>query len=663
MKMLLSSVYLKILAKNLFYVKQYLQKTKENPQTTVYLLLYCRFIVALCFIIDIMLGLKGVFDFADVICKKQNSKGKRYLRRKGLDITKPIEIAEDIYWVGYNIPDDPFQCHVYLIKNGNESVLIDPGSKITYEVTRKKIMQITDLNNIKYFICHHQDPDIVSCMQDIFDEIGTKDKYIVTHWRAWALLKHYNWNVKLYEIEENAWRLKLKNRTLRFIFTPYMHFPGAFCTFDEKTNTLFSSDIFGGFTDKFELFAKNADDYFQKLKPFHEHYMPSSAIVNNGLNNIEKYKPINLIAPQHGSIIKKEYIDDIISKLRKLDCGLFGNYLNTRDVVKLSNLNTALNEIIEIVAYNENFFKVIDKIIASLNKFYRVDSVKAFTSDDNREKLIIMDSDSKNIKIINDKIKAKRVIDMANYLKEGAIFYKDSYFHSMLNLKDVCYIFPIKDKDYKSYGICSISLESRNFNVIDDLEIMRKFEVPISMAAITEKDTFLLENKSKKFYEDSIKDQLTGLFNRRYMELFLEREFKKSQRFGQILSAIMFDIDHFKKINDTYSHQVGDLVLQNIAKTIKNNTRAIDIAIRYGGEEFLLILPNTNKKGAMTAAENIRKTVENMTIQTSDYKINCTISGGVASTEEDIQNINHLILTADKNLYIAKNSGRNRIVG
>lgn len=311
-----------------------------------------------------------------------------------MDINRPIEIAEDIYWVGHNIPNDHFQCHAYLIKNGNESVLIDPGSKLTYGVTIKKIKQITDLKNIKYFICHHQDPDIVSCIQDILNEIGTKNRYVITHWRTWALLRHYDWNIEPYEVEENAWDIKLENRKLHFIFTPYMHFSGAFCTYDDKTKTLFSSDIFGGFTEHFELFAKNSEDYFKKIELFHTHYMPSIAIVNYGLDNIEQYKPINLIAPQHGSIIKKEYIEPIIAKLRKLECGLFNKLKNIKDedIVKISNLYIAMNEILEMLAYNESFFNIVDKAITSLRKFYAVDYIRAYLTDDSEKKIIIMDS-------------------------------------------------------------------------------------------------------------------------------------------------------------------------------------------------------------------------------------------------------------------------------
>ncbi len=139
---------------------------------------------------------------------------------------QPIEIAKDIFWVGYVIPQDSFQCHVYLINNGNESVLIDPGSVITFSETIKKISEISQLKNINYLICHHQDSDITSCISRIEKLIDRNDKFIVNRWRPQALLKHYQWETPFWLIDQNDWQLNLKNgRRQRFIFSPYTHSP------------------------------------------------------------------------------------------------------------------------------------------------------------------------------------------------------------------------------------------------------------------------------------------------------------------------------------------------------------------------------------------------------------------------------------------------------
>ncbi len=577
-------------------------------------------------------------------------------------IDKPIELAEDTYWVGHKIENDPFQCHVYLIKNKDESILIDPGSRITYEHIRKKITQLVDLNDIKYFICHHQDPDIVGCMYDILDEIDSKDKYIVTHWRAWALLKHYNWDIQLYEVEKNGWKLKAGDKKLNFIFTPYMHFPGAFCTFDKKTKILFSSDIFGGFTDDFELFSKDVESCLKSIKPFHEHYMPSNVILNYGLDKIEQHSPINLIAPQHGSIIKKEHIKPIIENLRKLKCGLFGDYVDTREIITLSELNTALNEIINIIAYDENFFKVIDTIMTILGKFYSIEYIRAYVADDDEENVIVMDSEEKHIRLIEDKTKTRNMLNASYYLKNGGVFYNSSSLHNMFNIRESSYAFPIKDKKDKYHGVCFIAFNYNNINDLTSyLEVMSKFEIPVSMAVLNQKHLFNLEYKNKKLYEETIKDPLTGLFNRRYLQLISEQEFARAVRFKHNLSLIMLDIDDFKNVNDTYGHSAGDDVLRNIAKIIKQSIRSIDIPIRYGGEEFLIILPSTNKESAYMIAERIRQAVNKMKVHFDENEIGCTISGGISSTEDIPTNMNYMVCLCDERLYKAKQAGKNKI--
>lgn len=224
-----------------------------------------------------------------------------------MNFNHAIEVANKVWWVGSKIENDPFQCHTYLIENGKESVLVDIGSKITFPETFKKIEEVIPFSNIKYFIIHHQDPDITGSLPFIDQIIYRKDAYILTHWRTEMLIKHYDLkNLNYMLIKKMNWELQLSDRKLEFIFTPYAHFPGAFVTFDHKTKVLLSSDLFGGITDEFSLFAKD-ESYFESMKPFHQHYMPSNDILQYAMSEIEKY-PVDMILPQHGSIIKKNWL-------------------------------------------------------------------------------------------------------------------------------------------------------------------------------------------------------------------------------------------------------------------------------------------------------------------------------------------------------------------
>jgi diguanylate cyclase (GGDEF)-like protein/PAS domain S-box-containing protein len=162
--------------------------------------------------------------------------------------------------------------------------------------------------------------------------------------------------------------------------------------------------------------------------------------------------------------------------------------------------------------------------------------------------------------------------------------------------------------------------------------------------------------------EQAIRDPLTGLHNRRYLFEFIEREFNLTKRREKPISVLMLDIDHFKRINDTYGHGAGDLVLQTVARLLQEFTRETDIACRYGGEEFLLLLPDMDCETAQERAERFRKDLQETTITYHDVALKITISIGLATYPLAGQDYETLIQKADEALYAAKEQGRNRVV-
>ena len=144
------------------------------------------------------------------------------------------------------------------------------------------------------------------------------------------------------------------------------------------------------------------------------------------------------------------------------------------------------------------------------------------------------------------------------------------------------------------------------------------------------------------------------------MERFME-EYTRSQKFNHKLSFLMLDIDHFKECNDKFGHLVGDIVLMNVADEIKNNIRQVDLAGRFGGEEFAVILPETDKIGAELSAERLRSAIKNRVIKAYDETINATVSIGVATFPDDASRPEELIDRSDWSMYRAKQTGRNRV--
>ena len=164
-------------------------------------------------------------------------------------------------------------------------------------------------------------------------------------------------------------------------------------------------------------------------------------------------------------------------------------------------------------------------------------------------------------------------------------------------------------------------------------------------------------------YTLTIADGLTGINNKRYFLEYLEREMGRSHRYQRTLSMFMFDIDHFKQINDVHGHLAGDYVLRELAQSIKKLVRREQCFARYGGEEFAVVMPEDGPDKARVFAEKIRKLVEDKRFVFEDKDIPVTISIGVAEVAPEMSEPAQFIKVADANLYKAKKSGRNRVVG
>ena len=166
----------------------------------------------------------------------------------------------------------------------------------------------------------------------------------------------------------------------------------------------------------------------------------------------------------------------------------------------------------------------------------------------------------------------------------------------------------------------------------------------------------------RKVNELSLTDELTGLYNRRKMDEVIELEFNKAKRYGNSLSIMILDIDHFKRINDFYGHKTGDIVLSKIGGILNRNIRTIDTAVRYGGEEFVIILPQTDFNGAVISAKKIKNLIRKQNFTQIQGEV--TVSIGIASLpDENINTVDDILKIADDFLYEAKNSGRNRVIG
>jgi len=189
---------------------------------------------------------------------------------------------------------------------------------------------------------------------------------------------------------------------------------------------------------------------------------------------------------------------------------------------------------------------------------------------------------------------------------------------------------------------------------------LRGQDQSISSLFLIVQDVTELAASEQRLIELNTKDALTGIYNRRYLEAHLKDECERHLRYNRKMSLMMFDIDFFKKVNDTYGHQCGDLVLKTLATEISQLARSTDYFVRYGGEEFCCILPETSADEAVHQAERFRSHIATLLMTYKEAKVQVTISLGIAELRAG-DAPDQVLKRADDALYEAKNAGRNRV--
>ena len=306
----------------------------------------------------------------------------------------------------------------------------------------------------------------------------------------------------------------------------------------------------------------------------------------------------------------------------------------------------------------------------------KIDLKKQNINEIQKRKIAVLDDSKLELKIIKNIFKINQICNVDYYISPSEFLKSEKkYDLYLIDLVMPKYsgeeiIFEIRKRS-KTAIIIAISA-IKNYKSISNIlyagandYLIKPFAIEVFMARIDSsfKRLFLIEElqeKNSKLKKMVKTDGLTNLYNHKFIYEELTREIKKGIRYKEILSIIMFDIDHFKSVNDIHGHQMGDKVLKEVAKKIQETFRDIDIIGRYGGEEFLIILPKTNKENAFGVAERCRKEIEKISFNLVK-KLKISISGGIKEWKDE--SALELVNRADKLLYLAKENGRNRIEG
>lgn len=379
-------------------------------------------------------------------------------------------------------------------------------------------------------------------------------------------------------------------------------------------------------------------------------------------------------------ILESQRVDMILTAL-ELEKGNGDEFLKQINTSKFNNIPVVVISSTDSLEKREQMFALgaidfipkdisHDQIITYVQKLTRKDIVESKLKE---LSIAVLDDSATSLNIIRN-ILTLNGIKNVDYFNTVDDFLSAEKVYSIY-LVDVILpkmsgehlIFELRKK-YKNSVIIAISAIDHYKTISNillsgaDDYIMKPFNTSIFMARIKANvRTFLLlneiEEKNKELSRMVIRDGLTKTYSHNYMYERMEKEVKEAERYKKKLAVVMFDIDDFKKTNDQFGHQVGDMVLVKVADTIMKSFREVDIVGRYGGEEFLVILPETDLDHAKISAERARGAVENIVFR--EKKLKVTISGGVAEFEKETAL--QLVEKADKLLYISKDNGKNRI--
>jgi len=346
----------------------------------------------------------------------------------------------------------------------------------------------------------------------------------------------------------------------------------------------------------------------------------------NGISEKKKIKTQEEIAKKIEELNKKN--QDINSSIL-----FYKNYIDNLSLKM--DIKSKLINILKEIGNAENPDNIIKKLISS---------IKILFPDSKTEFILIPKSG-----IVSDVFLTKVPVFIPSVTKE--VRYRISYFSedekSIIFLPLVCFS--------KVYGVLKVYSQKEDYFDMDDFRIL---EIIATTAAIS------IENISlfKTTQELALKDPLTGIYTRRAFEDKMDEEILVSARTKKPFSLAIIDIDHFKKINDTYGHQVGDEILKYMANMIKSSMREFDFIARYGGEEFALIMPQTDKKTALQVLRELTNLIKNYPPVVDENIIKITVSIGVSEFPLEALSKSQIIRVADERLYKAKNEGRDRII-
>lgn len=497
-------------------------------------------------------------------------------------------LGSGYYWVGSRDLADKLQCNPYLLIDGDEAVLFDPGSVLDVEDVIRNISALIPIEKVKYIVLHHQDPDLASSVPLL--EAKGMQCTIVTHWRTWSIARFYGIKSPVYLVNEHGYFLKLTSgRRLQFIQTPYLHFPGAVATYDKQAKFLLSSDLFGAFSPEWSLYA--GKDYMEGMKTYHEHYMPSHEVLAPVMRILAGLD-IAAILPQHGSIINED-IGSYIQALENLECGSFLKPLK-RGGEDIGNHKVAVEKMLQRSAA---LFGA-DLMEAMITKM-------GATYDFGSKRIIDAPMSGKELwNSLGDAIYMTKGIPGLTVLEP---FYKTLTSEYSLEMPVIFNTISQESKrDTEQLGVKLAELQEINAKLAQAADLSR---------------------------DNLTKDSVTGLYNEAYFRNFIAEEVALSIGLDEMDSGALAVIgidEGMARIEYQYGPAEVEGIIKGVGHIIVDSSGSGRPAFRLHGTTFALWLPRCTMQMAIEICDLIRRAVE----VSKSFIEPVKVSVGLVSTEE-----------------------------
>ncbi|MCA9555701.1 MAG: diguanylate cyclase, partial [Myxococcales bacterium] len=396
--------------------------------------------------------------------------------------------------------------------------------------------------------------------------------------------------------------------------------------------------------------------YFEGMRLFHEHYMPSQEILQHGLAELEPL-PIQRIAPQHGGVIPEALVRPAMAFLDKVECGLYLSSKHDHDVRRMSAVNRALRQAVRLLTVTHQLPELVQGLTEIVQDVLPVRDIQLYGSW--ADGLMLLDSATRFRGV---------PAALPNHLAPWMGICRDRWSPATSFITDpegaplvALPLFSMEGECARHLAVLELSapIEADALAV----HILEELSTPLEVALDREMLLREVQQRRQELYELATRDALTGLYNRHYFHGAAARMAALQDRGrGGTLVVSMLDIDRFKDINDTFGHAAGDIVLARLALALQETIREEDLAVRMGGEEiavFHLHHPHTDDEEEL--AERIRQATEALDFGPLLGGRKITLSGGVAARRPR-ESLDSVLQRADQALYAAKQAGRNRVI-